>query len=325
VRFLMVGTGSPIPPTGWGAVEKLIWEQKCGLEKLGHTVDIENPRKHKTVSGVRARPWQYDLVHVQLDSRIRLWNRLGRVFKFPHAVTTYYGYAAWPERWRENYIRCVPELLKAPVHITLSREIETMLRGKGYTGAMYHLPSGIHTTDIHYLPQPVKGALVLGRIEERKKQQYLCEVMRGKPVQLDLIGPLGPETAPNFNGNGENVLYRGPWSRDEVNRHLTEYACLILLSDGEAHPIVVLEALAAGVSVVVSPEASHNLDPKLPFIHIVDRDYPNALAAAITQAVAENPMYRAEIRRYCQETFDWSVLLPRYVTIAEQIVTAHKK
>ena len=30
-----------IPPKGWGAIERVIWEYKLGLEKHGHQVDIK--------------------------------------------------------------------------------------------------------------------------------------------------------------------------------------------------------------------------------------------------------------------------------------------
>ena len=43
MKVSIVGPGiMPIPPTGWGAVEILIWDQKLALEKLGHEVDIVN-------------------------------------------------------------------------------------------------------------------------------------------------------------------------------------------------------------------------------------------------------------------------------------------
>ena len=39
MKISIVGPGiMPIPPTGWGAVEILIWDQKLALEKLGHQV-----------------------------------------------------------------------------------------------------------------------------------------------------------------------------------------------------------------------------------------------------------------------------------------------
>ena len=43
MKVAIVGPGiMPIPPTGWGAVEILIWDQKLALEKLGHEVLIVN-------------------------------------------------------------------------------------------------------------------------------------------------------------------------------------------------------------------------------------------------------------------------------------------
>ena len=41
MKVSIVGPGiMPIPPTGWGAVEILIWDQKLALEKLGHEVQM---------------------------------------------------------------------------------------------------------------------------------------------------------------------------------------------------------------------------------------------------------------------------------------------
>ena len=48
MKISIVGPGiMPIPPTGWGAVEILIWDQKLALEELGHEVQIVN-----TASGI---------------------------------------------------------------------------------------------------------------------------------------------------------------------------------------------------------------------------------------------------------------------------------
>ncbi len=41
INIVQVATGMiPIPPNGWGAVERVIWEYKQKLELLGHNVDI---------------------------------------------------------------------------------------------------------------------------------------------------------------------------------------------------------------------------------------------------------------------------------------------
>jgi glycosyltransferase involved in cell wall biosynthesis len=116
-----------------------------------------------------------------------------------------------------------------------------------------------------------------------------------------------------------NVHLLGPWQRPQVQQNLTDYAASVLLSDGEAHPLAVMESMAAGLSIVVSPEASHNLDPARPFVHIVDRDNDAAVANAVETAVRDNHKYRNAVRRYCEENFDWSVVGPKYVRAAREI------
>ena len=45
MKISIIGPGiMPIPPTGWGAVEILIWDSKLALESLGHEVQIVNTK-----------------------------------------------------------------------------------------------------------------------------------------------------------------------------------------------------------------------------------------------------------------------------------------
>ena len=54
MKISIIGPGiMPIPPTGWGAVETLIWDMRNALIALGHEVDIVNvndPKKNYTKS-----------------------------------------------------------------------------------------------------------------------------------------------------------------------------------------------------------------------------------------------------------------------------------
>ena len=48
MKISIIARIMPIPPTGWGAVETLIWDMRIVLTVLGHEVDIVNvndPRK----------------------------------------------------------------------------------------------------------------------------------------------------------------------------------------------------------------------------------------------------------------------------------------
>jgi glycosyltransferase involved in cell wall biosynthesis len=318
MRILQVCGGyKPIPPPGWGAVENIVYQQHEVLTAAGHTAAFHNKRRFRWINALRARPWQYDVVHLHHDSGAIVWAPLAHRFDFRLAVTSHYSYAAFPERWGKRFPVTVAAMQSVANLIHLSPNIERVFAERGYKGRSFVLPNGIDTDEMRFSPSaPTKGALVLGRIEERKKQAFLSEMLRGKPITLDLIGPT---TVEGFTGNRDNVHYLGPWTREQVRHDLTEYAAMVLLSDGEAHACVVIEALAAGLSLVVSPEASHNLDTSLSFIHVVDRDDADAVADAMAKAIAQNAQYRAAIREYAQETFDWQIIGPRYLAILEAI------
>ena len=68
MRIAQVNLGLlPIPPNGWGAVEKIIWQYKLELERLGHMVDI--PYINEIEKGM------YDIVHVHV------WNHALELYR----------------------------------------------------------------------------------------------------------------------------------------------------------------------------------------------------------------------------------------------------
>ena len=72
MKVAIVGPGiMPIPPTGWGAVEILIWDQKLALEKLGHEVQIVNtPNPVEIIQQINV--YRPDFVHVQYDDFVEV-------------------------------------------------------------------------------------------------------------------------------------------------------------------------------------------------------------------------------------------------------------
>ncbi|MBV9850778.1 MAG: glycosyltransferase family 4 protein [Armatimonadetes bacterium] len=317
MKILLVGAGDiPIPPPRWGGVENLMWQQKCALEAAGHQVAIMNKKKRFRRNVFRLRAWQYDVIHLHVDTLTRFWVPMARLLRVPLVVSSHYGYAAFPQHWTDDYRRTFKDMCRAPYLLLLSRETVEAFAAQGCKTDMRFLPNGIHTREMRFCPESEPRAICLGRIELRKQQALLARALRGHTVQCDLVGPVLDLT--DFDPDPSTTHYLGEWSRERVRQDLTRYACLVLISDGEGHAGVISEAMAAGLSLVVSPEASHNLDLSKPWIYVVDRER-DSLGDVIEKAIRENVQYRADIRRYCEENFDWNVILPRYVQMLQQI------
>lgn len=318
MRVLLVAGGDlPIPPPAWGGIENLIWQQSLALQKAGHTVHILNKKRKRTFNALKTMPWRYDVVHLHMDALSEVWVPLSQRFRFPLIVSTHYGYAAFPKKW-SDYYRCIAgHMAEADYMLVLSAEMKQALLNHGARGKIFVLPNGIDCEEVRCAPQSTKQAIVLGRVEARKKQALMTAALDAHTVQVDFVGPMH-EDAGDFAPNNRNTHYLGQWSRGQVHRDLTEYACLVLLSDGEGHAGVVSEAMAAGLSLVLSPEASHNLDLSREWIHIVNRDEDD-IGDMVARAVRENGRYRQQIRHYCEENFDWKLILPQYVHVLEQV------
>ena len=67
MKICLVGPGIiPIPPTGWGAVESIIWECANELSDLDHDgIILNTPDKNEIVSTIKEE--QFDFIHIHYD------------------------------------------------------------------------------------------------------------------------------------------------------------------------------------------------------------------------------------------------------------------
>jgi glycosyltransferase involved in cell wall biosynthesis len=180
-------------------------------------------------------------------------------------------------------------------------------------------PNGARQDLIRFEASPTfpDRSVCLGRVLPAKRQALLQRHAAG----VDFVGDIGTESG--FDAADANYL--GPWTKQQVYDNLTRYANLVLLSDGEAHSLVVVEALMAGLGVVVSEAASANLDLSREFIDVVPEPKIND-AAYVREVVERNRAasvrQRDAIRRYAVEDFDWGTLVRRYADLVAQLVRA---
>ena len=313
MKISIVGPGiMPIPPTGWGAVEILIWDQKLSLEKLGYEVDIVNTKSPIEIIQ-KINSYRPDFVHIQYDDFIELYPYI----QYPCAITSHFGYLEQPKKWGYYHDRIVKPFQRiSPKIFCLSDGIKNVYEKELLIekNNLYVTPNGVNISKfITRDPKYPDRSLYLAKIDYRKRQSM-----------FQSIGSLyyaGNNADPNFN---TNINYLGEWSKEHLYNNLTDYGNLVLLSDGEAHPLVCMEALAAGLGVVVCEYGAANLDTTKDFITVIPESKITDLKYLENEIVKNRDYsvsHKDDIIKYASN-FDWvNVIKDRYIPCVEDLIS----
>ena len=316
MKISIVGPGiMPIPPTGWGAVEILIWDQKLALEKLGHQVDIVNTKSPIEIIQ-KINEYRPDFVHVQYDDFIELYPYI----QYPCAITSHFGYLEQPNKWGYYHDRIVKPFQRiSPVVFCLSDGIRNVYKNELLINEdnLLVTPNGVNTSKfVTRDPKYPDRSLYLAKIDYRKRQSMF--------QSISSLYYAGNNADPNFN---VNINYLGEWSKEYLYNNLTDYGNLVLLSDGEAHPLVCMEALAAGLGVVVCEYGAANLDTSKDFITVIPENKISDLKYLEDQIIKNRDYsisHKDDIIKYASN-FDWlNVIRDRYIPCVEKIIERKK-
>ena len=93
MKIILIGPGEmSIPPSGWGAIETLIWDTYNTLLSLGHDANIINTQNPLEVIE-KVNAFKPDFVHIHYDNFISLYPYI----QYPKAITSHFGYLERPE------------------------------------------------------------------------------------------------------------------------------------------------------------------------------------------------------------------------------------
>ena len=313
MKISIVGPGiMPIPPTGWGAVEILIWDQKLALEKLGHEVQIVNTKSPIDIIK-QINSFRPDFVHIQYDDFIELYSYV----QYPCAITSHFGYLEQPNRWDYYGARIAKPFQDIKPNVfCLSYGIKEVYQNilNIPSDRLFVTPNGVNINEFNYVSNPKHPdrSIYLAKIDYRKRQHLF--------QSIKTLWYAGNVADTRFD---QSKNYLGEWSKHTLYNNLTHYGNLVLLSDGEAHPLVCMEALAAGIGVVVSQWGAANLDISKDFITVIPEDKINDIEY-VESRIIENREYsvqhRDEIREYVKQ-FDWPTVIKNiYVPNIEKII-----
>jgi glycosyltransferase involved in cell wall biosynthesis len=312
MKLIIIGPGySPIPPIGWGAVESLIWDYYEKLLSIDVNAHIINNKDLNQVI-TECNHSNADVIHIMYDDYCII---------APHLTckkilyTSHYAYITHPsfkEEYSHYFHTIFMRVIEYQQYITsiycISPHIKDVYRKYGYQGDIQIIHNGAREDKFVYASQPLypDKSIYIAKIEYRKGQYTYQSIS-----SIDFVGNYHDSP---FNQSLSNYL--GEWSKTTLYNNLTNYGNLILLSKGEADPLVVKEGLMAGLGVVISECSSANLDLTLPFITVIPNDKLEDITY-VEEKIKENRLVsismRDKIREYALLHFSWENIIQQYI------------
>ena len=317
MKISIIGPGlMPIPPKGWGAVESLIWDMANALKDLGHEIQIINTTDpNKVLSSIKE--FDPDFVHINYDDFIVLYPHIDK----PKAMTSHFGYLERPDMMN-GYVNIFNKFQEMKPNVfCLSEGIKNIYKvfSNFPEEKLFVTPNGVNVDAFNFKEEPAHPhrSMYLAKVDHRKRQHLFQNI-----DSLWFAGNIVDERYDTKNN------YLGEWSKEQLYEELTDYGNLVLLSDGEAHSLVIMEAFAAGLGVVISEYARENLDLDKKFITLIpekkikDIDY---VEGQIIRNREYSIKHRDEIREYGKQ-FAWKKMLKEhYLPSIEKLIADKPK
>lgn len=324
-RIALIGPGiMSIPPKGWGAVEILIWEYYQELVKLGWHVDIINtPNRNEIIEKVNTG--NYGFIHLHYDQFYDILDKFNEGNKGTTVIafTTHYPYIQKKEKHQQDgYSNIYKFMIKQNGYwnIIINDKDKKCMISDGASKKWFHqIKNGASSSKIKCqskIPKKMEDRTIcLGWITERKRQNYVMElIVKDMDIHIDFAGRKSDEKF-----DYKNKHYLGEWTKEEVYNKLTHYPNMLLLSGGEADPLVIKEGLMAGCGVVITESSAAHLDKSKPWITIIPTEKENDekyIASAIIDnrnlCVKNQSKWRKEIRAYAEDYFSNSTIVKNY-------------
>jgi len=303
MRVVHVATGLiTIPPNGWGAVERLTWEYKQGLEKLGDVVDIKYMNE--------LEKWPDTIVHAHLANQALYCREKGipYVYSLHDHHTEWYGKDSWV--YKQN--------LEAMKHSIISfTHAEYLVDYFSETDKLFYLRHGANTEfftpdyapKTHALLMIANNGLAGNSGFDRKGFRYGIEAAKEMDLPITIAGHTDNEKF--FDIHIELLNYKKLTLKltnptDEETRELYQTHSIFLhpsmLEAG--HPNLTLcEAASACVPIVGTYRGSKHFPGMWVLPNISTESVMNGIAETIkTYDHRRNEMFEA------RDSYSWDLV-----------------
>lgn len=329
LRVVLVGSGMiPIPPPGYGAVEKYIWNLSEALEAHGVEAVILNEVVGE--GGLDEYRWAFrarrrlqdldpDLVHVHTTGVGATFATLGPDYVY----TSHSRHWAVPPGDRDLQDRFgvwmdVRALRGATEAIALTDAMADRIFARA--GVRPHVaPTGVDLDAYRpaYAERSGDVVLSLGAVMPAKRFHVTAEALAGLACTYRIVGPVRDEAyADRLRSRGVELL--GSVDEETLRRELARGDVFVHPSTSEGLSMAVLEAMASGLPLVASDicvgQVEHGENGYAVPVALREAERVEAFRDHV-QEVLEDDDLREELgrasRRLAEERYSWDVVAER--------------
>lgn len=305
-RIVHVGHGRlPIPPLGWGAVERDIWNLHRTSEQNGLESAVINSMGAREIIR-QCRAYDPDMIDVHAEQWVAACRSYARAHPIPIILTSHDFRLSYElPREIEKAARLVDGI------IALSPSIRDRFIAHGFDN-VHCIPNGVNTEVFRPLEKKPKTVLAVARNTHRKKLPEVARFFLSKPdYHLTICGPLTDRRdrkSPAIPG-GPNITIFGARSEAEIARLFGESEYFVHLCEVEACALVVREAMACACKVWTAPYNAQGLEN---------------VALSWDQAVNDSTLGERAARE-AREKLDWSIISRQTADIVRSMLAAWER
>ncbi|WP_273837543.1 glycosyltransferase family 4 protein [Halococcus sp. PRR34] len=221
--------------------------------------------------------------------------------------------------------------------ISVSDELADAL--SEYHRKIEYIPNGVAIDDF---PAPEnsgsKEILFVGRLRPKKNPVDIVEAMEEvasdhpeSALHIVGTGPLEEEIKRTAVASGieDRVTVHGRVSDEELHDLYQRCSIFVLPSKWEGHPLVLLEAWAAGMIVIgTNVEGIREFLSGKSFGKLVPLNDPNEIASAINSSLAQPTTLNqngTEARQFVREEYDWDATASQTYDLYKELITNGSK
>lgn len=306
----------PIPPNGWGAVEKIIWEMHKSLLKLGHDSQIMYLDDIK----------DYDVVHIHVANLANIAHERGIPYYFTMHDHHAYLYGKESKVFKENML-------------AIKNAKKAFVPAKFLVGYFGNIPEYFsHGVNVDYFTpgnNPKESILCVAnngfihdQAEDRKGFGYAIEAAKRLDLPITIAGPVNnSKYFSKYPSYYDKLIVLYDLTEDQLRDLYKEHSYFLHISTLEAgHPnLTLLEAMSAGLPVIGTYEDDNSLAGMVK----VERDVDQVVTAL--QKFIRNPVKKTEYSKTARQQaveLSWDnrtkELIKYYtMTLGEQLVHSY--